>query len=136
MHGAGVSVKHLQSPNEKIFDALAEPGYDVWLENWRGSIGCKTNEWDLDAAADNDHPVAVNEVCRITGSKKYQSNNSLPGLYQFHDLGSERIGAAGLYHRYKCCFTASGCAQFLRVQTQRYGAHGKAPDRLYQSSLG
>lgn len=74
LHGAGVGANIFNPPNEKnLLDALAEAGYDVWLENWRGSIVCKTNEWDLDAAANNDHPVAVSEVCRITGAKNIKA---------------------------------------------------------------
>ena len=69
LHGAGVRSNIFNAPNKKnIIDALAEAGYDVWLENWRGSIECPPNEWDLDIVAKNDHPAAVKEVCRITGA--------------------------------------------------------------------
>lgn len=69
VHGAGVRSNIFNPPNEKnLLDALAEAGYDVWLENWRGSIECMKNQWDLDIVSDNDHPVAVKEVCRITQS--------------------------------------------------------------------
>ena len=69
LHGAGVRSNIFNAPNDKnILDALAEAGYDVWLENWRGSIECKPNEWDLDMVAENDHPAAVKEICRRTGA--------------------------------------------------------------------
>lgn len=74
VHGAGVRTNIFNAPNEKnLLDALTEAGYDVWLENWRGSIECKINEWNLDVVADNDHPAAVNEVCRITGTEKIKA---------------------------------------------------------------
>ena len=69
VHGAGVSANIFNPPNRiNVIDALATAGYDVWLENWRGSIACPSNQWDLDQAAVNDHPEAVREVCRLTGS--------------------------------------------------------------------
>ena len=69
LHGAGVRSNIFNAPNNKnILDALAEAGYDVWLENWRGSIEYKPNEWDLDMVAENDHPAAVKEICRRTGA--------------------------------------------------------------------
>ena len=67
IHGAGVRSNVFNPPNQKnLLHILAEEGYDVWLENWRGSIDCEINEWDLDIVAKNDHPAAVEEVCRIT----------------------------------------------------------------------
>src|SRR5690606_5918777 len=67
VHGAGVRSNIFNPPHQKnLLHVLAEEGYDVWLENWRGSIECKTNEWDLDIVAKNDHPAAVEEICRIT----------------------------------------------------------------------
>ncbi|WP_158800548.1 esterase [Pedobacter sp. L105] len=68
VHGAGVRSNIFNAPNDKnLLDALTEAGYDVWLENWRGSMECENNEWNLDIVADNDHPAAVEEVCRLTG---------------------------------------------------------------------
>jgi hypothetical protein len=68
VHGAGVRSNIFNAPNEKnLLDSLTEAGYDVWLENWRGSIECTNNEWNLDVVANNDHPAAVQEVCRLTG---------------------------------------------------------------------
>jgi len=70
VHGAGVRSNIFNPPNrENLLHALSEAGYDVWLENWRGSTECRTNNWDLDLAAINDHPAAVAEVCRLTGAR-------------------------------------------------------------------
>lgn len=69
VHGAGVRANTFNPPNEKtLIQCLAEAGYDVWLENWRGSIECEPNQWDLDIVSENDHPAAVREVCRLTGT--------------------------------------------------------------------
>ena len=67
VHGAGVSANIFNPPNtSNLLDALARAGYDVWLENWRGSIVFQPNQWDLDQVAENDHPAAVAEILRQT----------------------------------------------------------------------
>lgn len=69
VHGAGVSANIFNPPNTRnLLDVLAEAGYDVWLENWRASTEFAPNQWDLDQAAAHDHPAAVAEVLRVTGS--------------------------------------------------------------------
>ena len=74
VHGAGVRSNVFNAPNEKnLLDSLAEAGYDVWLENWRGSILFPENEWNLDIVANNDHPAAVEAVCRLTGYDKIKA---------------------------------------------------------------
>lgn len=71
VHGAGVRSNIFNPPNPiNLLDMLADAGYDVFLENWRGSIECAANEWDLDVVARNDHPEAVKKVCEITGSEE------------------------------------------------------------------
>lgn len=70
VHGAGVRGNIFNPPTEKnLVTTLAEEGYDVWLENWRGSIELKPNEWDLDLVARYDHPAAVNKVVELTGQR-------------------------------------------------------------------
>ncbi len=69
VHGAGVRANIFNPPNEtNLLDMLADEGYDVFLENWRASIELPANKWDLDLAAQNDHPAAVQKVCDLTGS--------------------------------------------------------------------
>ncbi|WP_375582420.1 esterase [Cyclobacterium xiamenense] len=74
VHGAGVSsmIFNPPSPNNIIFK-LAEEGYDVWLENWRGSIVLEPNEWNLDEVARYDHPAAVKKVVELTGAKEIKA---------------------------------------------------------------
>ncbi|MFO7822333.1 MAG: alpha/beta fold hydrolase [Cyclobacterium sp.] len=74
VHGAGVSSNIFNPPSQKnIINQLAEQGYDVWLENWRGSIHLEPNEWDLDQVARNDHPAAVKKIVEITGAKEIKA---------------------------------------------------------------
>lgn len=74
VHGAGVRSNLFNPPNTRnLLDMLAEAGYDVWLENWRGSIEFEPNQWDLDVVAENDHPAAVAEVCRQTGASQIKA---------------------------------------------------------------
>ena len=74
VHGAGVRANIFNPPNEKtLIQCLAEAGYDVWLENWRASIDCTPNQWDLDIVSENDHPAAVREVCRLTGASSIKA---------------------------------------------------------------
>ena len=74
VHGAGVRGNIFNPPTKKnLPTALAEEGYDVWLENWRGSIDVKPNQWDLDKVARNDHPAAVRKVVELTGHSQIKA---------------------------------------------------------------
>ncbi|QRR01481.1 alpha/beta fold hydrolase [Dyadobacter sandarakinus] len=74
VHGAGVRSNLFNPPTRfNLLSALAEQGYDVWLSNWRGSIACKANEWDLDQVAMFDHPAAVREVRAQTGAESIKA---------------------------------------------------------------
>ena len=74
VHGAGVRANIFNPPNERnLVNMLAEDGYDVWLENWRGSIEFEPNEWNLDQVAINDHPAAVRKVVSETGSAQIKA---------------------------------------------------------------
>ena len=69
VHGAGVRANIFRPPVEVSFtDALLAQGYDVWLENWRGSIDLPPCEWTLDQVALYDHPAAVRKVVEKTGA--------------------------------------------------------------------
>lgn len=74
VHGAGVRADIFNPPTEKnLVTMLAEDGFDVWLENWRGSIDFEPNQWDLDKVALNDHPAAVKAVVEKTGAEKIKA---------------------------------------------------------------
>ncbi len=74
VHGAGVRANIFNPPSDdNIITQLAKEGYDVWLENWRGSIDLPPNHWDLDQAAVNDHPAAVKKIVEITGQEEMKA---------------------------------------------------------------
>ena len=45
----------------------------MWLENWRGSIDFKPNQWNLDQVARYDHPAAVKKVLEQSGAKEMKA---------------------------------------------------------------
>jgi hypothetical protein len=68
VHGAGVRANIFRAPTrQSVVEYLVAAGYDVWLENWRGSIDFPPNPWTLDQVALYDHPEAVKTVVRETG---------------------------------------------------------------------
>ena len=74
VHGAGVSATIFRPPTARtMVDALVEAGYDVWLENWRGSVRLPPNKWTLDQAALFDHPVAVRTIVEETGHPRIKA---------------------------------------------------------------
>ena len=74
LHGAGVRAEIFRPPTTPtIVDVLVAEGYDVWLENWRGSIDLAINPWTLDQAAVYDHPAAIRRVVEETGCTKLKA---------------------------------------------------------------
>lgn len=74
VHGAGVRADIFCPPNKNnIVEMLAADGYDVWLENWRGSIDLPKSKWNLDIVAKNDHPAAVQKVIELTGASEIKA---------------------------------------------------------------
>lgn len=74
VHGAGVRGNIFNPPTEKnLLRCLKEEGYDIWIENWRGSIDFSPNEWDLDQVGQFDHPAAVQKVTELTGTKEIKA---------------------------------------------------------------
>jgi hypothetical protein len=64
VHGAGVRAEMFygQPEGETVVDYLLREGYDVWCENWRGSIDVPNNSYTLDRVAAFDHPAAVEKL--------------------------------------------------------------------------
>ncbi len=74
VHGAGVRANIFRAPTEQnIVEFLVAQGYDVWLENWRGSITFPLCAWDLDQVASYDHPAAVKTVCAETKTEEIKA---------------------------------------------------------------
>ncbi|MFT4110481.1 alpha/beta fold hydrolase [Propionicimonas sp.] len=68
-HGVGMRAESFRPPTGRsLVDALLADGWDVWLENWRGSIDLDPLPWTLDDVALYDHPAAVRYVCEQTGA--------------------------------------------------------------------
>ncbi len=74
VHGAGVRADIFNPPTENnLISMLAREGYDVWLENWRASIDLPPNHWNLDQAAQFDHPAAVKKIVELTGKTELKA---------------------------------------------------------------
>ncbi|MCG5433351.1 hypothetical protein LV457_13800 [Mycobacterium sp. MYCO198283] len=72
--GAGVRATLFLPPNERtIVHALVDDGWDVYIENWRASIDLPFTEWNLDQAAVNDHPAAVEKIVEVTGAEQVKA---------------------------------------------------------------
>jgi hypothetical protein len=69
----GASIFRPVGVNETIIHRLSLQGYDVWVENWRGSQGHAPSEYSLDEAAAFDHPRAVEYIAMSTGSNQVKA---------------------------------------------------------------
>ena len=68
-HGVGMRSEVFRPPLQRtLVDALIDDGWDVWLENWRGSIDLDPLPWTLDDVAEFDHPAAVRHIVEHTGA--------------------------------------------------------------------
>ncbi len=70
-HGCSVRANMFYgAPTQQtLAGALIDAGYDVWAENWRGSIDLPPSMWTLDEVAVHDHPAAVATILGETGSQ-------------------------------------------------------------------
>lgn len=73
-HGAALRGDSFEAPvRTTLVDMLVERGYDVWLENWRGSTDVLPSQWTLDEVAVYDHPSAVRKVIACTGAEEVKA---------------------------------------------------------------
>ena len=101
--GSGVRANLFRAPVEtSLVDCLVESGYDVYLENWRGSIDLDVPVWTLDEAARYDHPRAVQKIVERTGRKDVQAIVHCQGSTSF-----VMSVAAGLVPQVKTVITNS-----------------------------
>ena len=70
-HGAGMRAQmyYGQPTGVTLVDHLLSEGFDVWIQNWRGSIDFPPNSFTLDEVAEQDHPKAVRKVKELTGGR-------------------------------------------------------------------
>jgi hypothetical protein len=64
----GADIFRPDGVSQTIVHRLVAEGYDVWVENWRASLGQSPREYTLDEAAALDHPQAVHHILKETGS--------------------------------------------------------------------
>jgi hypothetical protein len=101
--GSGVRANLFRAPVEtSLVDYLVASGYDVFLENWRGSTDLDVPEWTLDEAARYDHPRAVETIVERTGRKDVQAIVHCQGSTSFG-----MSGAVGLVPHVKTVITNS-----------------------------
>ena len=74
-HGSSVRANLFYgAPTERtIVRRLVELGYDVWLENWRGSVDLPASMWTLDHVAVYDHPAAVRKIADLTNATELKA---------------------------------------------------------------
>lgn len=76
VHGLGVSslIFSIDTIDTNLLEHLLEKGFDVWLLDYRSSIGLPAahTQYSADAIAKDDLPRAVEEVCKVTESKGIQ----------------------------------------------------------------
>src|SRR5690554_5050685 len=123
VHGAGVRGNIFNPPTSKnLIQCLMEEGYDVWVENWRGSIEFPPNQWDLDQVALNDHPAAVKKVVELTGSDDIMAI--------IHCQGSSRImisSMLGLIRAVRTIFSNAVSVQPVVPDFSLFGLWGYMP---------
>jgi len=72
--GTSVPANVFEAPDqETIVQRLANEGYDVFVETWRGTASEQRNQFTLEDAAVNDHVPAVAKVLEMTKSTKLKA---------------------------------------------------------------
>lgn len=84
-HGAGLRAQlfYGQPFGKTLPDVLLEAGYDVWVQNWRGSIDLAPRDYTLDRVARFDHPAAVAKVLERSGAAELKAIVHCQGSISF-----------------------------------------------------
>jgi hypothetical protein len=84
-HGTGLraQVFYGQPSGRTIAEELLDQGYDVWSQNWRGSIDCPPSRYTLDRVARYDHPAAVATVLEETRASSLKALVHCQGSVSF-----------------------------------------------------
>jgi hypothetical protein len=83
--GAGLRAElfYGQPSGRTLAEFLIDEGYDVWAQNWRGSIDCPPNLYTLDRVARYDHPAAVDAVLSEARTSKLKAIVHCQGSVSF-----------------------------------------------------
>jgi hypothetical protein len=84
-HGAGLRAElfYGQPSGTSLAERLLKEGYDVWVQNWRGSIDFPPRDYTLDRVARYDHPATVHEVLERSGASKLKAIVHCQGSISF-----------------------------------------------------
>jgi hypothetical protein len=84
-HGAGLRGQSFygQPSGTSLADRLLAEGYDVWIQNWRGSIDFPPRDYTLDRVARYDHPATVDEVLARTEARQLKAIVHCQGSISF-----------------------------------------------------
>ncbi len=84
-HGAGVRAQlfYGQPVGTSLAERLLEEGYDVWVQNWRGSIDFPGLDYTHDRVARYDHPAAVETVLERSGASTLKAIIHCQGSINF-----------------------------------------------------
>jgi hypothetical protein len=84
-HGAGLRAQlfYGQPSGYSLAEALLDEGYDVWVQNWRGSIDFPPRDYTLDEVAKYDHPAAVDAVLQRSEASELKAVVHCQGSISF-----------------------------------------------------
>jgi hypothetical protein len=84
-HGAGLRAQlfYGQPSGYSLAEALLDEGYDVWVQNWRGSIDFPPRDYTLDEVAQYDHPAAVDAVLKRSEASELRAVVHCQGSISF-----------------------------------------------------
>lgn len=72
--GTSVPANVFEAPlEETLVQRLANEGYDVFMETWRGSASSQPNQFTLEQAAVNDHVAAVAKVLETSDADRLKA---------------------------------------------------------------
>jgi hypothetical protein len=111
-HGAGLRAQlfYGQPSGHSLAEALLDEGYDVWIQNWRGSIDFPPRDYTLDEVAKYDHPAAVDAVLKRSKASELKAVVHCQGSISF-----TMAAAAGLLPKEVTHVVSSAVSLHVRI---------------------